>query len=66
MYINAENVTYFYSFGVEHIAKEINRIQANDLIMCEYYCIGFIDLLLKGHILLDYTNLYEIYTNMKK
>ena len=23
LYVNAENVTYFYSFGVEHIPKEI-------------------------------------------
>ena len=50
------NVTYFVSFGVEHIPKEtkklidkslvttnIFRIQAYDSIMCGYCCIGFID-----------------------
>ena len=26
--------------------------------MCEYFCIGFIDFMLKGKILLDYTNLF--------
>ena len=54
------NVTYFDSFGVEHIPKEIKafinnknikanifRIQAYDSIMCGYFCIGFIDFMLK-------------------
>ena len=53
LYVNAENITYFDSFGVEYIPKEIkkfignknivtniNRIQAYDSIMCGYYCIG--------------------------
>ena len=26
MYVNAENVTYFDSFGVEHIPKEIEHL----------------------------------------
>ena len=50
--MNAKNVTYFDSFGVEHIPKEIRkfirnkniitniyRIQAYDSIMCGYFCI---------------------------
>ena len=54
-------VIYFDSFGVEHISKEIKkfignknikvniyRIQANNSIMCRYFCIGFIDFRLKG------------------
>ena len=66
LYVNAENVTYFDSFGVEHIQKEIKkfignknitrniyRIKAYDSIMCEYFCIGFIDFTLKGKSLLD-------------
>ena len=65
MYVNAKNVTYIYSFGVEHIPKEIKklignknvvtniyRIQAYNTIMCGYFCIGFIDFLLKGKSLL--------------
>ena len=47
LYVNAENVTYFHSFAVEYIPKEIRkfirnkntttniyRIQAYDLIIC--------------------------------
>ena len=72
MHVNDDNVTYFDSFGVEHIAKEIikiignknvitdiYRIQAYDSIMCGYFCIGFIDFILKGKSLLEYTNLFS-------
>ena len=54
--INAENVTYFDSFGVEHIPKEITkflgnkniityiyRIQAYESVMCGCFCIGLTD-----------------------
>ena len=27
--------------------------------MCEYFCIGYIDFMLKGKSLLDYTNLFS-------
>ena len=59
MYAQNNDVTYFDSFGVEHIPKEIKtfvgdknvktysksifRIQAYDSIMCVCFCIGFID-----------------------
>ena len=36
----------------------IYRIQANNSVMCGYGCIGFIDFMLKGKGLLDYTNLF--------
>ena len=62
-------VTCFHSFGVEHIPKEIKafiknktvttnifRIQVYDSIMCGYFCIGFIDLMLKGKTLTALTN----------
>ena len=55
LYALNNNVTYFDSFGVEHIPKEIKkfidkfaiitqifRIQAHDSVMCGYFCIGFI------------------------
>ena len=62
MYINNNNVTYFGSFGVEHIPKEIKkiirnknyRIQPYDSTICGYFCIAFIDFVLKSKILLDY------------
>ena len=67
-------VIYFDSFGVEHIPKEIKnfirnknikaniyRVQANNSIMCCYFCIGFIDFMLAGKTLIDYTNLFSPY-----
>ena len=69
--MNAENVTYFDSFGVEHVPKEVKkftgnrniiniyRIQAYNLIMCGYFWIGFIGFMLKGKRLLDYTNSFS-------
>ena len=72
MYLNNINVSFFESFGVEHIPKEIikfigkkyitaniYRVQAYDSIMCGYFCIGFIDFMLKGKSLLEYTNLFS-------
>ena len=70
--MNAENVTYFDRFEVEHTPKEIRkfignknvkpniyRIQAYDSIMCGYFCFGFIDFMLTGKSLLEYTNLFS-------
>ena len=67
-----KNVTYFDRFGVEHIPKEIRkfsrnksiitniyRIQTYDSIMCRYFCIWFIDFMLKVKSLLKYTNLFS-------
>ena len=75
---NNNNVISFDSFGVEHIPKEIKefvknknitanifRIQANDSIMCRYFCIGFIDFMLAGKTLTEYTNLFPP-NNFKK
>ena len=55
------NVTYFNSFGVEHIAKEIkiSRIQAYDSVIGGYFYIGFIDFMLKDKILKEFTNLFS-------
>ena len=68
MNVNDNNVTYFDSFGFEHISKEIKkfitsknnyRMQAYDSIICGNFCIGFIDLMLKDKSLLDYTNSFS-------
>ena len=77
MHVN-NNVTYFYSFGVEHTPKEIKafinnkniktnifRIQAYDSVMCGYFCIGFIDFMFKGKTLTEFTNLFSP-NNFKK
>ena len=71
---NNNNVTYFDSFGIEHIPKEIKkfinnkniitnifRIQAYDSIMCGYFCIGFINFMLASKKLTGYTNLFFPY-----
>ena len=72
LYVNNKIVTYFDSFGVERIPKEIMkfinrkkiitniyRIQAYDSIMCDYFCIGFINFMFNGKSLTDYTNLFS-------
>ena len=41
------------------IKANIFRIQAYDSIMCEYFCIEFINYMLKDKTLLDYTNLFS-------
>ena len=69
---NDDNVTYFDSFGVEYIPKEIRkfignkniktnvyRIQTYDSVMWGYYCIRFIDFMLKDKSLLEYANLFS-------
>ena len=43
--------------GNKNIITNIYRMQAYDLIMCGYFCIGFIDFMLKGKSLLEYTDL---------
>ena len=78
LYVKNNDITYFNSFGVEHIPKEIKafiknrniktnifRIQAYDSIMCGYFCIGFIDFMLAGKTLTEYTNLFSP-NNFKK
>ena len=72
LYVNDNNVTYYDSFEVEHIQKgiikfrgnknvatNIYRIQACDSIMRGYFCIRFIDFMLKGKNLLEYTNWFS-------
>ena len=41
------------------IITNIFRIQAYDLIMCAYFCIGFINFMFNGKSLTDYTNLFS-------
>ena len=45
--------------------RNIFRIQAYDLIMCGYFCIGFIDFMLARKTLTEYTNLFSP-NNFKK
>ena len=72
LWVSINNVTYFASFQVEHIPKEIKtciknknvktnlfRIQAYNSIMCGYFNIGFINFMLKGKSLTKCTNLFS-------
>ena len=47
------------SSSLERIESNIFRIQAYDSIMCGYFFIEFINYMLKGKKLLDYTNLFS-------
>ena len=47
------------SSAIARIKSNIFRIQAYDSIMCRYFCIEFINYMLKGKPLLDYTNLFS-------
>ena len=71
---NRNEVVYFDSFGVEYVPEEIKkfvgnkniianifRVQANDSVMCGYFCIGFIDFMLADKKLTDYTSLFSLY-----
>ena len=62
---------YFDSFRIEYIAQEvlserkdksithnIFRIQNDDSLMCGYYCITFVEYMIAGRTLLDYTNFF--------
>ena len=47
------------SSSLKRIKSNVFRIQAYDSIMCGYFCIEFINYMLKGKILLDYTNSFS-------
>ena len=72
LFCNRNEIVYFDRFGVEHIPEEIKefvrnkniktnifRIKANNSVMCGYFYIGFIDFMLAGRKLTDYTNLFS-------
>ena len=72
--LQKNEIFYFHSFGVEHIPEEIKefienknikanifQVQEDNSIMCGYFCIGFINFMLAGKKLTDYTNLFSPY-----
>ena len=74
LYVKNNEITYFDSFAVEHVPKEIKkfiehksiktnifRIQADNSIICGYFCIGFIDFMFAGKSLIDFTSLFSPY-----
>ena len=72
LFCNRNKIVYFDSFSIEHVSEEIKkfiktknikanifRIQANNSVMCGYFCIGIIDFMLAGKTLTDYTSLFS-------
>ena len=74
LFCKKNEIVQFDSFGVEHIPEEIKefignrmikvnifRVQANNSVMCGYFCFGFIDFMLADKKLTDFTNLFSSY-----
>ena len=72
LYVKDDEITYFDSFGVEHVPNEINKfighkniktniftIEAVNSIMCGYFSIGFIDFMLAGKSLIDFNSSFS-------
>ena len=71
LYCKNDETVYFDSFRVEYVPKEterfighkniktnILRMQANNLIMFEYFCIGFIDFMFAGKTLINFISCF--------
>ena len=71
---NRSEIVYFDSFSVEHVPEEIKefvgnknivtsifRVQANNSVICGYFCIEFIDFMVAGKKLTDFTRLFSRY-----
>ena len=72
LFIDINTAVYVDSFGIEDIPQEVlNKIkdksithyifgrQSDDSIICEFYCITFIEYMLVGNTLLDYSKLFS-------
>ena len=72
LFVDRNLAVYFDSFGIEYIPPEvlnkirnksiihnIFRIQDNESIMRRFYCTAFIEYMLAGKTLLDYTNFFS-------
>ena len=78
LFCNRNEIVYFDSFGVEHVPEEIKEFvgnknikanifqaRANNSVICGYFYIGFIDFMLAGKKLTDYTGLFSPYSFKK-
>ena len=74
LFCNRSEIVYFDGFGVEHDPEEIKEfignkniianifwVQANNSIMCGYFCIEFTDFMLAGKKLADFNSLFSPY-----
>ena len=71
-FVNRSGIVYFDRFGVENDPEKINkfvgnkniitnifRVQANNSVICGYFCIAFIDFMLAGEKLTDFTSMFS-------
>ena len=78
LFYNQSDIVYFDSFGVEYVLEVIKKLignktikanifrgQENDLIMCGYFCIGFIDFMLAGKKLTYFLSKFSPYDFQK-
>ena len=74
LYFVKSEISHFDAFSVEPIPEEIKefirnknttanifQVQANNSMMCGYFCIGFIDFMLADKKLTDFTSLFSTY-----
>ena len=74
MFCKRSEIVYFDNYSVEYLPKEIKefirsknikanifRVQAKNSVMCGYFYIGFIDFMLAGKKLTDFTSLFSPY-----
>ena len=75
LFCKRREIVYFDSFAIENVSEEIKefignkslkanifQVQPNDSVMCEYYCIGFIDFMLAAKRLADFTSFFFLMT----
>ena len=78
LFCNRNEIVYFDSFGVEHVPEKIKEfvknknikanifwVQAHNSVICGYFCTGFIDFMLAGEKLTDFTNMFSPYVLKK-
>ena len=79
LFCNTNEIVYFNSFGAEHVPEEIKefignknikantfRVQANNSIICGYFCIELIEFMLAGRKLTDFTSLLFLLMTLKR
>ena len=71
LFCRKNEILYFNSVGIKHFPKEIKnsleknikanifRVQGSNSVIFGYFCIGFIDFMLAGKKLTDFTSLFS-------
>ena len=74
LFCKKSEIVYYDTFGVEHVPEEIKefvgnkniiannfRVQANNSVICGYFCIRFIDFMLASKELTEFTSMFSPY-----